>query len=265
MQQRAAVTIDPDDADDTEANGYQVALEGLAEITVTVTSADDSRSRTYRVVLEGPEPEATPEPTPEPWTHCLRGSVSEGFSLVVYEGGSVEELVSCAQSRGIVALYAPHEGVYVSYIFGAPDFVNAAFVALYSDGLPALTPLIAKSEGPPSPAPASDDVPEFGPDCLRGEIATGFSLVLYEGGSVEDLDSCAQGRDVSAVYALVEGEYVSYILGAPDFVTQPFRDLFADGLPLMTPLVARRRDALRWLDRDDAPSHPRSTRASHRE
>ena len=239
VQQRAAVTIDPDDADDTEANGYQVALEGLAEITVTVTSADDSRRRTYRVVLEDPEPEATPEPTPEPWTHCLRGAVSEGFSLVVYEGGSVEELVSCAESRDIVALYAPHEGVYVSYIFGAPDFVNAAFVALYSDGLPALTPLIAKSEGPPSAAPASDDVPEFGPDCLRGEIATGFSLVLYEGGSVEALDSCAQGRDVSAVYALVEGEYVSYILGAPAFVNQPFRDLFADGLPLMTPLLAR--------------------------
>ena len=41
------------------------------------------------------------------------------------------------------------------------------------------------------------------------------------------------------LYALSEGEFVSYILGAPDFVTQPFRDLFADGLPLMTPLVAR--------------------------
>ena len=45
--------------------------------------------------------------------------------------------------------------------------------------------------------------------------------------------------DVAALYALSEGEFVSYILGAPDFVTQPFRDLFADGLPLMTPLVAR--------------------------
>ena len=35
--------------------------------------------------------------------------------------------------------------------------------------------------------------------------------------------------DVTALYALSEGEFVSYILGAPDFVTQPFRDLFADG------------------------------------
>ena len=126
------------------------------------------------------------------------------------------------------------------YILGAPDFVNEAFVALYAAGLPSLTPLIAKSEGPPSPAPPSGEVTEFGPDCLRGEIASGFSLVLYEGGSVEDLDSCAQSSDVTAVYALVEGEYVPYILGAPDFVNQAFRELFTDGLPVATPLVGKR-------------------------
>ena len=36
---------------------------------------------------------------------------------------------------------------------------------------------------------------------------------------------------------------MSYILGAPDFVTQPFRDLFAYGLPLMTPLLPGARDS----------------------
>ena len=45
--------------------------------------------------------------------------------------------------------------------------------------------------------------------------------------------------DITALYTLSEGEFVSYILGAPAFVNQPFRDLFADALPLMTPLVAR--------------------------
>ena len=125
------------------------------------------------------------------------------------------------------------------YILGAPDFVNEAFVALFPDGLPALTPLIAKSEGPPSAAPEGDDVLEFGADCLRGAIATGFSLVLYEGGSVEDFDSCAQSSNVSAVYALVEGEYVSYILGAPDFANEAFVALFPDGLSPVTPLIAK--------------------------
>ena len=32
--------------------------------------------------------------------------------------------------------------------------------------------------------------------------------------------------------------YISYILGAPDFVNREFRELFADGLPVMAPLVA---------------------------
>ena len=236
MQRRTTIAIDPQDAD-VEADGHQVALQDLGEITVTVTSQDGSRKKTYHVQF----PETGWDAARDLWPHCLRGAISEGFSLVVYEGGSVEELVSCAESRGIVALYALHEGVYVSYILGAPDFVNAGFLELFPDGLPPITPLIAGSNGPPSADPFGDldDGGQPWPECLRGDIAAGFSLVVYEGGSVDELEACAQSRDVAALYALSEGEFVSYILGAPDFVTQAFRDLFADGLPPMTPLVAR--------------------------
>ena len=234
LQRRTDVDIDPPDAD-VEADGHQVALEDLTEITVTVTSADGSRERVYHVRLSEPEQAAASALTFD----CFRGDVAVSFSLVVYGGGSIEDLEVCAQSRSVTALYVPHEGDYVPYILGAPDFVNEAFVALFPDGLPALTPLIAKSEGPTSPVPASDDVPDFGADCLRGTIASGFSLALYEGGSVDDLDSCAQGRDVTAVYALAEGEYVPYILGAPDFVNEAFVALFPEGLAAVTPLIAK--------------------------
>ena len=237
VQDDAVVDIAPADADG-EADGHQVALQDISEITVTVTSQDGSRTEVYRVRF----PETGWDPARDPWPHCLRGAVSEGFSLVVYEGGSVEELVSCAESRGIVALYALHEGVYVSHILGAPDFVNREFREIFADGLPVMVPLVAASNGPPSADPFGD-LDDGGqqpwPQCLRGAVAAGFSLVVYEGGSVDELEGCAQSRDVAALYALSEGEFVSYILGAPDFVTQPFRDLFADGLPLMTPLVAR--------------------------
>ena len=101
-----------------------------------MTSADGSRRRVYRVALEDPEPEPTPEAVLEPWTHCLRGDVAEGFSLVVFEGGSVGELVSCAESRDVVALYALHGGVYISYILGAPEFVNREFRELFPDAFP---------------------------------------------------------------------------------------------------------------------------------
>ena len=238
MQPRTDVAIDPPDADGDDANGHQVALQDLGEITVTVTSQDGSRKKTYRVQF----PETAWDPARDAWPHCLRGAVSEGFSLVVYEGGGVAELVGCAESRGIVALYVLHEGVYVSYILGAPDFVNAGFVELFPDGLPPITPLIVGSNGPPSADPFAD-LEDGGqqpwPECLRGAVSEGFSLVVYEGGSVDELEACAQSRDVAALYALSDGVFVSNILGAPDFVTQPFRDLFADGLPLMTPLVAR--------------------------
>ena len=233
-QRRASVSIEPPDANQV-AEGHQVAIEDISEITVTVTSADGSRTKVY-LVRFGDAAEAE-----QPVVACLRGAVTVGFSLLVSEGGSVEELVSCAESRHVTAIYALHEGEYVSYILGAPAFVNSAFREVYSGGVPALTPLTARSEGPPSADPAAGSAGdgEPWPDCLRGAIATGFSLVLYEGGSVEDLDTCAQGRDVSAVYALVDGEYVSYILGAPDFVTAAFRELFAAGVPAATPLVTK--------------------------
>ena len=228
-QDDAVLVIDPPDADEA-VDGHQVALEDLGEITVTVTSADGSREKTYSVRLEEAGPSAS----------CLRGAVNVGFSLLVSAGGSVDDLAACAEGRDVTALYVPHEGEYVPYTLGALAFVNLPFGELYPDGLPALTPLIAKSDGPPSADPAVEgDVPEFGPDCLRGSIASGFSLVLYEGGSVEDLDSCAQSSEVTAVYALVEGEYVPYILGAPDFVNEAFVALFPEGLAPVTPLIAK--------------------------
>ena len=240
LQRRTEVTIDPPDADGDEENGHQVVLEGVEEITVTVMSADGSRERVYRVRLGDPEREAAPEP----WTHCLRGDIAAGFSLVVFEGGSVEELITCAESRDIVAFYALHAGVYVSYILEAPDFVNRSFAQLFPDGMPPLTPLVAGSDGPPSADPnAGDGALLPGPECLRGDVAEGFSLVVYVGGSVDELETCARTMDVTALYVLHDGAWISYILIAPEFVNRSFGDLFPDGLPPITPLVVKSEKA----------------------
>ena len=237
-QRGATVAIAPADAGEA-TDGHQLALDGLEEITVTVTSADESRTKVYRVRF-GQEQAAGPAPD------CLRGAVGIGFSLLVYEGGSVEELEACAQSRHITAVYALAGGEYVSYIIGAPAFANQSFRELYTDGVPSLTPLTAGSDGPPTADPVGDsggspdgDSPQLWAECLRGEIVSGFSLVLSEGGSVDDLAACATDHGVTALYALDEGEWVSYIVGAPELVNAAFRELFADGLAPATPLVAR--------------------------
>ena len=240
-QRRASVAIEPPDADEA-ADGYQVALEDVSEITVTVTSEDGSRTRVYRVAF--PADSAADSATPSaqaPAASCLGGDVTVGFSLVVYGGGSVEDLVACAEGRNVTALYALDGGEYVSYILGAPGFVNEGFRALFADGVPALTPLTVKSDGPPSADPAPDGgVAQPWAACLQGEIAEGFNLVVYEGGSIDDLVACAEGVGLATLYALDGGEYVSYILGAPEFVNEDFRALFADGVPSVTPLVVKR-------------------------
>ena len=236
-QSGASLAIDPADAD-AAAAGRQVALEDLAEITVTVTAADGSRTRVYRVGFGAPEQAATSEPG----SGCFRGDVAVGFSLVVYDGGSVEDLDACAESRNVAAVYALDGGEYLSYVLGAPGLVNDRFGELYAGGVPALTPLIASSDGPATAAPTPVASAVTGPwaACLRGEIVEGFNLVLYEGGSVGDLDACAEEAGLASLYILDDGVWVSYILGAPEFVNRSFRDLFADGLPVAAPLVGKR-------------------------
>ena len=229
-QRGAAVTIEPGDADE-DADGHQVSLADISGITVTVTSPDESRTKVYRVSV----------PQAEEVVSCLRGDVAAGFNLVIFAGGSVGDLVACAEGRGVTALYALHEGAYISYILSAPPFVNAPFAELFAAGVPAWTVLVAGSDGPPSadPAGAGGGGPHEWPRCLRGDIAAGFSLVLYEGGSVEELVACAERLGVAALYAPHEGEWVSYILGAPPFVNRSFVELYPDGVPALTPLVVR--------------------------
>ena len=228
VQSGAEVAIDPPDADE-EADGDQVVVEGGAEITVTVTSPDGSREKVYRVVLSEAEPSAS----------CLRGAIAVGFSLVVYEGGSIEDLDACATSRNVTALYALDGGEWVSYILGAPEFANERFGELYADGLPSLTPLTVKSDGPATADPGAPVVTEPRAECLQGEIVEGFNLVLYEGGGGDDLAACAEGVGLAALYVLNDGVWISYIVGAPEFVNEAFRALFPDGIPPATPFVAK--------------------------
>ena len=122
-QTGAEVAIDPPDAGE-DADGHQAAVADGTEITVTVTSADASRKKVYRVRLAEAGPSA----------NCLRGAIGEGFSLVVSGGGSIEDLAACAQSRHVTAIYSLDGGEWVSYILGAPDFVNEAFGALHEGG-----------------------------------------------------------------------------------------------------------------------------------
>ncbi|MYH49788.1 MAG: hypothetical protein F4151_09755, partial [Gammaproteobacteria bacterium] len=228
-QDGSTVDIAPPDADGG-ADGHQVDLARAGEITVIVTSPDGSRERVYTVALAGGAPPAS----------CLGGDVAVGFSLLIYAGGSLDELESCAEGRHLAALYALEGGEFVPYVLGAPGIVNRPFRELYAEGVPGLTPLTVRSEGPASARPGAPVAAGPWESCLRGETSRGLSHVLYEGGGVGDLAGCAEELGLAALYALHGGQFVPYILGAPDFVNSAFGELFAGGVAAGTPLVARR-------------------------
>ena len=230
-QDGASVEIEPADHDGDPENGYHVRLLPGLEIVLTVTSADGSRERVYRLLLG--EEEATAAGA------CLRGAVAVGFSLVFYGGGSIEELEACAESRHVATLYALEGGAWVPYIIGAPGSVNRAFVELFSGGVPRGAALVARSAGPPSEDPSPAPLAEASEECLRGEVARGFSIVVFRGGSVEELEGCARSTGVTTLYALDRGAWVPYIIGAPGLVNRSFVALFAGGLGPGTPLVAK--------------------------
>ena len=213
----------------------------LGEITVTVTSADGSRERVYRVRLgEEEAAEAAPEGAAGPVASCLRGAVARGLQPRRLRGGQHEDLEACAEGWNVAALYVLDGGAFVSYIPGAPDFVNADFRALFAEGLASLTPLTVRSDEPATAAAVASAVTGPWAACLQGEIVEGFNLVLYEGGGVDELEACGEEAGLAALYVLDDGAWVSYIVGAPEFVNRSFRELFTDGLPVATPLVGKR-------------------------
>ena len=87
-----------------------------------------------------------------------------------------------------------------------------------------------------SSPPASADVTG-----IEGDIPVGggIGLVVFEGGSINDLSLAASERGCSlrAVFALSRGRFVGHLVGAPEFVNRDFNARFGAGFPQASPLV----------------------------
>ena len=163
VQDDATILIAPDDVDGNARDGHQVALDGTA-VTVTVTSPDGSRTRVYRVQFE-PADVAPASVADDPWETCLRGMTEGRFSLVAYEGGTIDDLRSCASQFELLAIWSDPDRVWVPIIFGAPDYVNARFVKLFPVAIPPVTPFVAQRNLPWPPPPVRETAePDKTPD-----------------------------------------------------------------------------------------------------
>ena len=79
------------------------------------------------------------------------------------------------------------------------------------------------------------------PSCLDGLTEESLSEVSFVGGSVSELETCAQSLDLSAFYHQLDGVWTAFFLDAPEFLSRPFRDRFAAGLSPGETLIAKRQ------------------------
>ncbi len=134
-QEIATISIKPFDADLNSENGHQVRLSGVGALSITVTSADGSRSWRYTVKLRRPT--------------CFDGFNrfdEQRLSRVVFAGGSLDELKSCALQHSLTAVYHFDGQTWRGLFLDAPDFLSRPFHAHFADGIPAASVFIAARE-----------------------------------------------------------------------------------------------------------------------
>ena len=88
--------------------------------------------------------------------------------------------------------------------------------------------------------------------CLSGLNGHSFGPVHFMGGSLSDLEACARDLSYSAIDHDLDGVWTALFLGAPEFLNQPFRNRFANGIAAGEGLIGRR--VLASASTDNAPA-----------
>ena len=67
---------------------------------------------------------------------------ARGIGIVVFDGGTLDQLAAAASAAGARAIYTTANGNWVGYTLGAPAFTNAGFASRFPGAIPAGTPFL---------------------------------------------------------------------------------------------------------------------------
>ena len=124
------------------------------DFRVTASGHGGSATDTVRITVAQPvvQPAPSAEPAPQSQPQAIRGTlltgeVVPGVNLVIFGGGTQEELITaigCDQPT--LTLWAsPPEGGLIRFAPPpTPAFVNAEWFALFPGAIPEMTPLIVR-------------------------------------------------------------------------------------------------------------------------
>jgi hypothetical protein len=171
-------------------------------------------------------PAAPPEPPKPPSTEgkILAGSLpSNGLGLLVYGGGSMDQLVEAAEcGREAVAFWASLDGEFVAFVPAATiAVVNAAWNAKFGEGIPPSTALVGRcgigSTPAPPVTPDAASAEQSKPEAAAADTPT---TTESEGPAASDTPTDpssppsptgGEGAGVPANYVVAEGDTLSGI------------------------------------------------------
>ena len=105
-----------------------IGATGSDSFTFTLTNGGEvSAAQTATITL----PAAAVAVVAPTLTGGFATTVSTGVNLTTYGGGTVAELDADGVAAGATSISVTVDGAYVVYVVGAPEFVNAAFNALF--------------------------------------------------------------------------------------------------------------------------------------
>ena len=182
------------------ASDAPARIDPSTELTVNLTVTDDENVRVGRVAIE------------------VQQTAGDGAIIT-----PIGEMTSDGRAK-FTYLAASRAGV-VEFLVRTRDADNKVMASL-----PIIIDVGAEEEEAPPEAPSLSRAPS----------STGFTLVTFSGGSVDDLstaltDACGDG--VRAWATDYQGNYVSFFPSAPAVVNSGFNSLFSDGVPAGEPLL----------------------------
>jgi len=158
----------------------------------------------------------------------ITATVTDANGIPMVDGTSVTMVVTAGSLLNSTATTKDGVATFQYVSPGATQTVNATALVGTKTGSDTF------SVGAVTPPPAESG-------SFTGTIAaSGVSLVVFDGGTVEALASAAADAGLVSVSLTVDGKFVVYIVGAPAFVNAAFNAAFADGIAASTPVIVKK-------------------------
>ena len=161
--------------------------------------------------------------------------------MSIWTGGTIERIEE--NYPDVRSIWMTANGRLYAHHFGVPESVNRSFLSIFGRSFePSTTMLVVRDVDTilsASPARLSSAQPQVqATGRLSVSPATGLTLTIWSGGSLQDL--VENYPQVESIWLVANGRFYGYQYGVPPFVNRAFVELFGTSLNPGTPMLVVR-------------------------